>query len=178
MRIVLIIAVLASAACRSEPRPKPLLVGWRPIQTFSGHGNAQTDSFEIGSLQWRMKWATTNENPPGTGTFNMTVHSAISGRPLGVPVEQRGNGHGIAYINEDPRLYDLVIESSDVDWSVSIEESVLGREQSFRMYPRRAEPLLDTVSQKTYNLFHSAKGPSLFPWPVVPVAGTRYATMR
>ncbi len=178
MRFVLIFALLASAACRSEPKAKPLLVGWRPIQTFSGHGDAQTDSFDIGSLQWRMKWATTNENPPGTGTFNMTVHSAISGRPLGVPVEHRGNGHGIAYINEDPRLYDLVIESSGVDWSVSIEESVLGREQSFRKYAPGTEPVLDTVSQKTYNLFHSARGPILFPWPVVQATGTRYATMR
>jgi hypothetical protein len=120
-----------------------------------------------------MKWATTNENPPGTGTFNMTVHSAISGRPLGVPVEHQGNGHGIAYINEDPRLYDLVIESGGVDWSVSIEESVLGREQSFRKYPLRADPTLDKVSQKTYNLFHSAKGPSLLPWPVVSAASIK-----
>jgi hypothetical protein len=175
MRAVLLItAILASAACRSDPSAKPLLIGWRPIHTFSGHGNAQTDSFDIGSLQWRMKWSTRNENPPGTGTFNMTVHSAISGRPLGDPVEHRGNGHGIAYINEDPRLYDLVIESSGVDWSVSVEESVLGREQSFREY-WRADPTLDKVSQKTYNLFHSAKGPSLFPQPTVQAAekGTR-----
>jgi hypothetical protein len=174
MKTVLIItAVLASTACRSEPKAKPLLIGWRPIQTFSGHGNAQTDSFDIGSLQWRMKWATKNENPPGTGTFNMSVHSAISGRPLGDPVEHRGNGHGIAYINEDPRLYDLVIESSGVDRSVSVEESVLGREQSFRGYRQRTQPLLDTVSQKTYNLFHSAKGPSLFPWPAIQAARVR-----
>jgi hypothetical protein len=56
----------------------------------------------------------------------MSAHSAISGRPLGPSVEHKGIGHGIAYINEDPRLYDLVIESSSVNWSVSIEESVVG----------------------------------------------------
>jgi hypothetical protein len=127
---LLTIAALISGACRSQPKTKPLLVGWRPISTFSGHGNAQTDSFDIASGQWRIKWAITNENPPGAGTFEMTVHSAISGRPLGLPVEHRGIGHGIAYINEDPRLYHLVIESSGVDWSVSVEDSVLGQERS------------------------------------------------
>jgi hypothetical protein len=75
-----------------------------------------------------MKWATTNENPPGAGTFEMSAHSAISGRPIGPSVEHRGVGHGIAYINEDPRLYHLIIESKGVDWSVSIEESALGHE--------------------------------------------------
>jgi hypothetical protein len=127
-------------------------VGWRPIQTFSGHGDAQTDSFDIQSGQWRIKWATTNENPPGAGTFEMTVHSAISGRPLGLPVEHQGTGRGIAYVNEDPRLYHLVIQSRDIDWSVSIEESVVGHEQSFR----RPAPL-DAAFQKTYNFRHSAK---------------------
>jgi len=126
MRTLLILAALLSCACRSQPKAKALLVGWRPVASFSGQGNAQTDSFDIDSGQWRIKWATTNENPPGSGTFQMSAHSAISGRPLGPSVEHKGIGHGIAYINEDPRLYDLVIESSSVNWSVSIEESVVG----------------------------------------------------
>ena len=56
----------------------------------------------------------------------MTVHSAVSGRPLVVAVDRRGNGRGVAYVNEDPRLYHLVIESRGVDWSFSVEESVVG----------------------------------------------------
>jgi len=150
-RLIVIAAIcgLAIGGCR---KAKPLLVGWRPIQTFSGHGDAQTDSFDIQSGQSRIKWATTNENPPGAGRFELTVHSAISGRPLGLPVEHQGNGHGIAYVNEDPRLYHLVIQSRDIDWSVSIEESVVGREESFRRPTPR-----DAALEKTYNFRHSAK---------------------
>ena len=86
LKMVLIVAVLATGACRSRPEPKveskPAAVGWRPIETFSGHGSTQTQSFNIESLQWRIKWETKNEMPPGTGTFQVTVHSAVSGRPL------------------------------------------------------------------------------------------------
>jgi hypothetical protein len=86
----------------------------------------QTESFNIESGQWRIKWGTANENPPGSGTFRVTVHSAVSGRPLVVAVEHRGTGHDVAYVNEDPRLYHLVIESRGVDWSVSVEDSSIG----------------------------------------------------
>jgi hypothetical protein len=131
LKMVLIVAALATGACRSQPEPKveskPAAVGWRPIETFSGHGSTQTQSFNIESLQWRIKWETKNEMPPGTGTFQVTVHSAVSGRPLQLAVDYRGVGHGIGYVNEDPRLYHLVIESSNVDWSVAIEEAVVGR---------------------------------------------------
>jgi hypothetical protein len=93
----------------------------------------QTESFNIESGQWRVRWATSNENPPGSGTFRVTVHSAVSGRPLGVAVEHRGTGRDIAYVNEDPRLYHLVIESGGVDWWVSVEDSSIG-------YGRKAPP--------------------------------------
>jgi hypothetical protein len=128
----LVCVCLVCAGCRSEPKPgaRQTLVGWRPIASFSGHGNSQTESFNIESGQWRIKWATTNEQPAGAGTFLATVHSEVSGRPLGVPIEHRGTGHGTAYVNEDPRLYRLEIESSSVDWSVSVEESVVGYAQS------------------------------------------------
>jgi hypothetical protein len=125
LRVVLLTA-LVCGACRTEPKAsiQQTLVGWRAVGSFAGRGDSQTESFNIESGQWRIKWATT-----GTGMFVMTVHSAVSGRPLGVPVEHRGTGRGIAYVNEDPRLYHLVIESSSVDWSVVVEEAVVGYAQ-------------------------------------------------
>jgi hypothetical protein len=126
--------VLLFAGCNSSPKPAAghVAVGWRPIQAWSGHGDAQTESFNIDSGQWRIKWATSNENPPGSGTFRVTVDSAVSGRPLGVAVEHSGIGHDVAYVNEDPRLYHLVIESRGVDWSMSVEESAVDYGQSSR----------------------------------------------
>ncbi len=126
------LAALACGACRTESRTnsQQTLVGWRPVASFSRRGDSQTESFNIESGQWRIKWAITNERPAGAGTFRATVHSAVSGRPLGVPIEHRGPGHGTAYVNEDLRLYHLVIESSDVDWSITMEEAVVGYAQS------------------------------------------------
>ena len=121
----LLIAALLMPACHSVPT-RHTVVGWRPIQTWTGHGDAQTDSFNIESGQWRIKWSAGNEQPPGPGTLKVTVHSAVSGRPLGVAIDHKGNGHDVAYVNEDPRLYHLVIESGNVDWKLSVEESVVG----------------------------------------------------
>lgn len=120
-------AVLAVAlsACGSHPPPKPA-IGWRPVGTWSGRGNAQTDSFEIDSGQWRIKWAARNENPPGAGSFHATVHSAVSGRPLLEEIDHQGPGRGITYVNEDPRLFDIYIDSANIDWLVTVEEAVAG----------------------------------------------------
>ena len=134
----LLLAMAALFGCGRGPDPKteapqsqapkaaakPPTVGWRPIASFSGRGDSQTESFNIESGQWRIKWVTRNETAPEAGTFKVTVHSAVSGRPLMLAVDHRGAGHDTAYVNEDPRLYHLVIESANVDWSVSIEESV------------------------------------------------------
>ena len=129
-KLVLILVALGAGGCRSASKPqvesKPATVGWRPIESFSGRGSTQTQSFDIGSGQWRIKWEAKNESPAGTGTLQVTVHSAVSGRPLEVAVDHRGPGAGIAYVNEDPRLFHLVIESNNVDWSVAIEEAVVG----------------------------------------------------
>lgn len=54
------------------------------------------------------------------------VHSAVSGRPLMLAVDHSGVGHDTAYVSDDPRLYHLVIESSHVDWSLHVEEAVVG----------------------------------------------------
>jgi len=129
VRTLLAVAcALSLGACRSEPAPKleakQPAVGWRPIGSWSGRGNTQTESFNIESWQWRIKWQTTNETSPGAGKFRLMVHSAVSGRPLSLAVEHQGAGRDIAYVSEDPRLFHLVVESSDEDWSFSVEEAV------------------------------------------------------
>jgi hypothetical protein len=116
------------AGCNRAPKSgaAPVAVGWRPLDAWSGSGDVQTDSFNVESGQWRIKWETRNEATPGAGTFRITVHSAVSGRLLAVAVEHKGAGHDIAYVNEDPRLFHLVIESRGLEWAVSVEEAVIG----------------------------------------------------
>jgi hypothetical protein len=75
--------------------------------------------------QCRIRWETRNEQPPGAGTFHVTVNSAVSGRELAAAVDHRGTGHDVAYVGVDPHFSYLVIESSNVDWSVTVEEPAL-----------------------------------------------------
>lgn len=120
-------AVLLSAACKSKPPAQPTLaVGWRPAGAWSGRGNAQTDSFDVASGQFRIKWETSHEASPGAGLFRVTVRSGVSGRPLAVAVDHQGTGHDTAIVTDDPRPYYLEIESSQIDWSIRVEEAVAG----------------------------------------------------
>lgn len=127
----LVCGLLCLSACKSAPRPRAQ-VGWRPIVEFSGRGDSQTESFDISSTQWRIKWQTKGAASPTGGTFHVVVHSAVSGRPIADAVNHRGNGSGIAYVTDDPRLYHLVIESAGVDWSIQVQEAVVGVPESSR----------------------------------------------
>jgi hypothetical protein len=134
--IVSVLLLVASAAggCQSAPHREPHArqIGWRPVGSWSGRGDTQTDSFNIESTEWRIKWETKGAASPSSGLFHVVVHSAVSGRPLQEAVEHRGNGGGVAYVTEDPRLYHLVIDSSGVDWSIAVEEAVVGDVQRSR----------------------------------------------
>ena len=74
----------------------------------------------------RMHWRTKNEAPPGAGTFKLILQSAISGRELQHTVDETGTGEGTAYVAEDPRAFYMSVESSNLDWWVTVEEAVFG----------------------------------------------------
>jgi len=123
-----LVAAGATRGCQSAPHPgtKTRQIGWRPIGSWSGRGDSQTESFNIESTQWRIKWETKGATSPGAGLFHLVVHSAVSGRPIMDAVKQQGDGKGVAYVTEDPRLYHLVIDSGGVDWSIAVQEAVSG----------------------------------------------------
>jgi len=47
-------------------------------------------------------------------------------------VDHIGVGRDVAYVSEDPRAFFLVIESSGIDWAVSVEEGVVGEQEDPR----------------------------------------------
>jgi hypothetical protein len=123
-----VVGCLASA-CSSPPAkqaPQQELVIWKQLGKWSGRGNLQTESFLGLTGALRMHWQTKNESPPGAGTFLMVLRSAISGRELQNPVDERGVGEGTAYVAEDPRAFYVTIESANVDWSFTVEEAMFG----------------------------------------------------
>jgi hypothetical protein len=119
---VLICAAISIACHREHPAEHKTTVEWRPVGSWSGHGDAQTDSFDIGFTQVRVRWETRNEKPAGQGTFRVTVNSAVSGRDLAVAVDHDGPGHDIDYVAVEPHWSYLVISSKNLDWSVVVEE--------------------------------------------------------
>ena len=118
----------ASTACEGVPAaPAPRAASttkWHALGTWSGRGNRQTDSFDVTTGAMRLTWESRNEGAPGAGRIRVSLHSAISGRPLQTVVEKGGAGTGSAYLEDEPRVSYLVIESEQVEWTVTLEEAV------------------------------------------------------
>jgi hypothetical protein len=114
------------AACGSPPSPPAQeITVWRTLGTWSGKGLLQTDAFISDTGQLRITWeARDKAGGNSAGTLRITLHSAVSGRPLAVTVDQRGPGRDVAHVVEDPRSFYLVIESTDLEWSVEIAEGI------------------------------------------------------
>ena len=109
---------------RQESRPQNH-IQWEHIKTWTGRGSQFLDSFPSeGAL--RVEWEATRIADAATeGTLKIVVHSAISGRPLAPPiVDHAGEGKGVAYFSEEPRVFFVSILSEDVDWKVSVAERV------------------------------------------------------
>ena len=93
--------------------------------TWSGRGSSQTDSFTVETGALRLQWETKNETAPGAGRFRVSLHSAISGRPLQVIVDRTGVGGDVSYLEDEPRVSYLVIESANVDWTATLDEAIV-----------------------------------------------------
>jgi hypothetical protein len=128
---------LAAGACRRADtafaKPAEPEIAWRPLGSWSGHGNTQTESFTSDSGSIRVEWTTKNGSvakdaagptKAGGGMFRLTIHSAISGRPLMEAVDEQGVGNGTAFVHEDPRVFFAVVESADLDWSFTLQEAL------------------------------------------------------
>jgi len=130
-RLLVTLAIgLMAAACRGQAHqtdetPKQVVV-WRSVGSWSGHGNRQTESFTSDSGALRIRWATTRQEPGGKGAFRVTAHSAISGRLLETVVDYRGTGSGVGFVNQDPHVFYLMVESDRLDWKFSVEEAIAG----------------------------------------------------
>jgi hypothetical protein len=132
LAVGLVAAALASWACgpRADSKPQGAARGvvWRPLGSWSGRGSLQTESFtsETGAL--RVRWETTRlpqtDSAVAPSVFRLNAHSAISGRLLQQVVEQAGAGSGVGYVQQDPRVFYVVVESNQLSWSFTIEEAI------------------------------------------------------
>ena len=80
------------------------------------------ESFPSDSGMLRISWKADAITPAAPGGFRVIVHSAISGRPIVVAVDEKGAGSGTAFVGDEPRMYFISIESQGLDWSLTVEE--------------------------------------------------------
>lgn len=135
--IVAVLGCLAGACGGTPPKPpQKESVAWKTLGTWSGRGNSQTESFIGLTGALRMNWRTQNVTPAASGRFRLILQSAISGRDLLEVVDEKGPGDGTVYVAEDPRVFQISVDSANLDWSFSVEEAVFGIEA---VKPRRAD---------------------------------------
>jgi hypothetical protein len=100
-------------------------VVWQPLGTWTGTGSTQSESFIGNSGAFRVRWeASAAGSTPGE--LRVTLHSAVSGRPIVTAVDVRGAGQGESIVSDDPRVYYVQVDSSNLDWRFTVEEGVFG----------------------------------------------------
>lgn len=125
MRGTAILLLLTLVGCINPPAsPPPSHVAvTRSLGTFSGRGD-QTIGVVSESGRLRVTWETRDAHRSGGGTFRLALHSGVSGRPIELITDERGPGKGTREVADDPRPYNLMVESANLDWSFSVEEIV------------------------------------------------------
>lgn len=121
--------VLIATACRaaSEPAAAGPATTSRQLGSWTGKGST-TLGFVSESGSFRISWTTRNHDAVRPGGFQLTLRSGISGRPMKVIADHRGDGDGTVEFGDDPRLYEFLVESSGVAWAISVDETFAPRE--------------------------------------------------
>jgi hypothetical protein len=122
---VLTALVVLGGGCSTAPAPseRQLVTVTRPAGRWEGRGDA-TLGFVSESGRLRITWRARQDPAASAGTLRVAVHSAVSGRPLGVIVDHRGDGGGTVDFDDDPRSYNLMVESTGVEWTLTVDELV------------------------------------------------------
>jgi hypothetical protein len=122
--------VCVSCSRTEPPRDTHEAASARPRQlgSWSGTGNA-TLGFVSEAGSFRITWSARNTNSADLGTFQLTLRSGISGRPMKVIADSHGASAGSVEFGDDPRMYEFLVESAGIDWSISVDETFASKGQ-------------------------------------------------
>ena len=134
MRGVVLIAVILGAACgpvsdgatADGQRATPIPTAVRELGSWTGKGNT-TLGFVSESGSFRITWKAQNHDNQHPGRFLLTLRSGISGRPMKVIADHQGAGGGIVEFGDDPRMYEFLVESTRIEWSINVQETFAPR---------------------------------------------------
>ena len=126
---LILVAQLVLSACES-PQEEPALptpaasILWHTLGTWSGSGDRQSESFDVTTGSMRLTWESVQEGALGANHFRVSLHSAISGRPLQTIVDTQEAGADTVDLAANPRVAYLLIESEQIRWRVTLQEAV------------------------------------------------------
>jgi hypothetical protein len=126
----ILFAALTAVACETHGEQTAKKVehpmAWRELGSWSGYGSRQTESFtsDTGALRIRWEATDTTHSPSRPALFRLTAHSAVSGRLLQQVVDHTGPGSGLDYVQQDPHLFYMIVESNDVNWKFTVDEAI------------------------------------------------------
>ncbi|HEX5699521.1 MAG TPA: hypothetical protein VFX77_02655 [Rubrobacter sp.] len=92
------------------------------VQTFTGNGIKDTQSFTVASDTWRLRYdfeSTTEDQQ--SGSFEMTVYKPGNTIPESIITLERP-GTDTSYVNAGAGTYYLSIGSANATWTVDVEE--------------------------------------------------------
>jgi len=126
------VSFVASPGCKAPSEPQQIVSVTRLVGTWQGRGIASVGDIPSETGRFKITWETSNESPAGAGRFKLTMRSAVSGRPMQLVADHQGVGSGTASYDEGPRTYDFLVDSANVDWKFSVEETTGAFEQGAR----------------------------------------------
>lgn len=128
MRHAPLLVLMASIACgpTGEPTGETATPVSRELGSWTGKGST-TLGFVSESGSFRIAWKARNQDNTRPGAFQLTLRSGISGRPMKVIADHQGAGGGSVEFGDDPRMYEFLVESSGIDWSISVQETFAPR---------------------------------------------------
>jgi hypothetical protein len=129
-RHVVCFALLCAPACGAQPETlavqKPVESVPRQLGSWKG-AESTTLGFVSESGSFRINWMTRNQNPKDPGSFQLMLRSGISGRPIKIITDHRGAGAGSEEFGDDPRMYEFLVDSRGIEWTISVEETFAPR---------------------------------------------------
>ena len=122
--LLLLALSIAASACRRDRIVEKQTLIWKPVNTWSGSTSVQTESFPGQSGAFQIHWDSRPDGSTSPGKLRITLHSAISGRPLSVVVDHEGPGRDTVFATDDPRTFFLVIDAQGTAWTVKVDEGI------------------------------------------------------